>query len=504
MDLMKIGYFISSKRKELNLTQLQLAEKLGITDRAVSKWERGKSMPDASIMINLCQILGITVNDLLSGEVVKEEDSGISTDSILVEMVKQKDESFRKMRNSELAICILSGIFLICMLSIGIGTIFMNLPIWVFMIFWAIGLSQFVFAAIIAFRIEHIAGFFKCSKCGHRFVPENSLDSILDSGNNKTRYLECPKCKNKSWSKKIASSFLIVFLVVSLILSVGSASFSISYYYVSIPTTVYTPNSTAVDAYENIIDFSYDDIQALNLIGDAAVPSATRLDSATARYNCHSYAWYNQNTTSNNIWIDNPMPFVNDWSYEEISSPSVGSIILYLDGTTVVHSGIVISLLSGTSNGVCGDSNLVEVVSKWGYLGFYQHRGDECPYVSTYGGSATSVKYYRVHSHYYYDHFIQFNASKHKSYCACSEYVLRPHIFYVSIDSSQVVCAYCGYTTDLDNLLAILNDSDSSLTYITRNGSFILPDGTIVIYPDDIVDYLSGTLDFELAERVAS
>jgi transcriptional regulator with XRE-family HTH domain len=70
MNQKKIGNFISNCRKRENYTQKQLADKLGITDRAVSKWETGKSLPDASIMIELCNILKITVNDLLSGEVV--------------------------------------------------------------------------------------------------------------------------------------------------------------------------------------------------------------------------------------------------------------------------------------------------------------------------------------------------------------------------------------------------------------------------------------------------
>lgn len=70
MDQVKIGKFIAECRKKNQLTQVQLAEKLNITDRAVSKWERGKSMPDSSIMLELCKILKISVNDLLSGEVV--------------------------------------------------------------------------------------------------------------------------------------------------------------------------------------------------------------------------------------------------------------------------------------------------------------------------------------------------------------------------------------------------------------------------------------------------
>ena len=68
MNQQMIGKFISSCRKDKGLTQMQLAEKLNISNRAVSKWETGKSVPDVSIMLELCEILGITVNELLSGE----------------------------------------------------------------------------------------------------------------------------------------------------------------------------------------------------------------------------------------------------------------------------------------------------------------------------------------------------------------------------------------------------------------------------------------------------
>ena len=68
MNQIKVGAFIAKCRKEQNLTQLQLAQKLMVTDRAVSKWERGKGMPDVSIMLDLCEIFGITVNELLCGE----------------------------------------------------------------------------------------------------------------------------------------------------------------------------------------------------------------------------------------------------------------------------------------------------------------------------------------------------------------------------------------------------------------------------------------------------
>ena len=92
MDQTKIGKFIAKCRKEKKLTQAQLAEKLNITDRAVSKWETGKSIPDSSIMLELCEILGITVNELLSGEEINMESYGEKVDENLI-ILKRKDEN---------------------------------------------------------------------------------------------------------------------------------------------------------------------------------------------------------------------------------------------------------------------------------------------------------------------------------------------------------------------------------------------------------------------------
>ena len=75
MDQLKIGKFIAECRKQKQLTQLQLADKLGITDKAISKWERGIAMPDTSIMLELCDILCISVNELLNGEMINMENS---------------------------------------------------------------------------------------------------------------------------------------------------------------------------------------------------------------------------------------------------------------------------------------------------------------------------------------------------------------------------------------------------------------------------------------------
>ena len=97
MDQVKIGKFIAECRKKKNLTQLQLAEKLNITDRAVSKWETGKGMPDSSIMLELCNELNITVNELLIGETVKMENYNRKAEETLLEMAKKEEIQNKKM-----------------------------------------------------------------------------------------------------------------------------------------------------------------------------------------------------------------------------------------------------------------------------------------------------------------------------------------------------------------------------------------------------------------------
>ena len=91
MDQIKIGKFIAECRKTKNLTQLQLAEKLNITDRAISKWETGKGMPDSSIMLELCNELDISVNELLSGERIDMNNYNRKLDENLIKLQKQKE-----------------------------------------------------------------------------------------------------------------------------------------------------------------------------------------------------------------------------------------------------------------------------------------------------------------------------------------------------------------------------------------------------------------------------
>ena len=73
MDLIKIGKYIAGKRKDLGMTQKQVAEKLGMSDKSVSKWERGICLPDVSVYSDLCMALDITINEFLAGEDIPKE-----------------------------------------------------------------------------------------------------------------------------------------------------------------------------------------------------------------------------------------------------------------------------------------------------------------------------------------------------------------------------------------------------------------------------------------------
>lgn len=98
MDQVKVGKFISQCRKEKGLTQVQVAERFGVSNAAVSKWETGKSIPDASIMLALCELLGITANELLSGERIRAEEYKEKAEKKLVDM-QLAQERLKKMTN---------------------------------------------------------------------------------------------------------------------------------------------------------------------------------------------------------------------------------------------------------------------------------------------------------------------------------------------------------------------------------------------------------------------
>ena len=199
MDQMKIGRFIAERRKNNNLTQMQLAEKLNITDRAVSKWETGKSMPDASIMLSLCKELKISVNDLLNGELVDVENYNEKSEQMLIELAKQKEQADRHLLSLEIVIGVLSIIVLLTFVFVAA---FVNMADWMRIVLCAVGFVIAMVGVAFALRIEQTAGYYECNKCRHRYVPTyKSVFLAMHMGT--TRYMKCPKCHQKSWQKKV-------------------------------------------------------------------------------------------------------------------------------------------------------------------------------------------------------------------------------------------------------------------------------------------------------------
>ena len=199
MDQVKIGKFIAARRKMVHLTQLQLAEKLGITDRAISKWETGKAMPDSSIMLSLCEILKITVNDLLTGEVVMMENYNKELENNLLEMIQLKEQADKRLLTMELVTGILCLIPLAA--AVVVGTVVPMKESTATLIILA-GLLPLLIATPFMLRIEQTAGYYECKKCGHKYVPAYK-NVFIAAHINRTRYMKCPACGRRSWQKKV-------------------------------------------------------------------------------------------------------------------------------------------------------------------------------------------------------------------------------------------------------------------------------------------------------------
>lgn len=201
MNQVKIGKFIASKRKEQGLTQLQLAEKLCITDRAVSKWETGKSLPDTSLMPELCKLLKITINDLLCGEVVSVENYNEKAEKALLEMVKKEEMQNKKLMMYENVIGFGSTISFLIQVLVAV---FFVKNTTAQIILFILAFAFLIVGVSFALKIEAETGYYECQKCHNKYVPKySSVYFAMHLGT--TRYMKCPKCGKRSWQKKVMS-----------------------------------------------------------------------------------------------------------------------------------------------------------------------------------------------------------------------------------------------------------------------------------------------------------
>lgn len=201
MNQEKIGKFIAECRKKNNLTQEKLAEQLGISDRAVSKWERGLNLPDASLMLELSKIFDISVNELLNGEIIEKNNYMEKAEEKLLELQERNNDFTKRLLFLEYIIGFGSSIIFITLIFIAS---FVELDYWIKGILIVIGCIIFIFGICNSLKIEQVAGYYECSNCHHKYIP--TYKSVLFSQHiNRTRKMKCPNCHKKNWHKKVIS-----------------------------------------------------------------------------------------------------------------------------------------------------------------------------------------------------------------------------------------------------------------------------------------------------------
>lgn len=199
MDLEKIGKFIAKKRQENNFTQESLAEELEISNRSISKWERGICLPEAENMTKLCKLFNISYNELLSGEDLKKTDYERKAEENLKEFSKIETEQNKKFLFYENVIGFTSSIsFLVLIFT----ACFFEMSKAATIILVTLGAILLAFGVGNCLKIETEVGKYECQKCGHRYVPKY-LTVYFAMHFGRTRYMTCPKCQKKSWQKKI-------------------------------------------------------------------------------------------------------------------------------------------------------------------------------------------------------------------------------------------------------------------------------------------------------------
>ena len=167
MDQIRIGRFIAQCRKTGGLTQRQLADGLGISDKTVSKWECGNGLPEVSLMLPLCAALGITVNDLLSGERVAQADYQKKAEENMMELIRENAENKKRLALSLICAAI-TGIAVCALIALAA---FLTLPAAARIALIALALITGAAGVGAAAVLDARAGYYQCPHCKATFTP---------------------------------------------------------------------------------------------------------------------------------------------------------------------------------------------------------------------------------------------------------------------------------------------------------------------------------------------
>ena len=203
MDLKITGQFIKEQRKAKNLTQIQLAEKLNVSEKTISKWECGNGFPDTSLMLPLCEALDVSANELLSGKKLGESEYKTEAEKnlLLLKTAHQRLTKFLLMIEIVLGIISLIPLFVLTIVAS-----YVELADWLRIVLIVVGFVITVVGVYFCILIEKDAGFYECKHCHHKYVPTFS-QVLWATHMGRTRYMKCPKCNKKSWQKKVVEWF---------------------------------------------------------------------------------------------------------------------------------------------------------------------------------------------------------------------------------------------------------------------------------------------------------
>ena len=198
MDQMKIGRFIATCRKGKGITQSVLAEKMGVSDRAVSKWETGKNMPDSGSMLELCEILGVSVNELLTGEKMSNmEDYKKEAEKHLIELNAEKEQHAKNLLRLRPVIAFL-GIAAFCVQLLA--SVYAPNSVWTIILFIS-AIVELIVAVACSSLIASKAGFYECENCHERYIP-HIMTCFFAPHRGLSKYLKCPYCGKRTWNRK--------------------------------------------------------------------------------------------------------------------------------------------------------------------------------------------------------------------------------------------------------------------------------------------------------------
>ncbi|MEE0685087.1 MAG: helix-turn-helix transcriptional regulator [Lachnospiraceae bacterium] len=198
MDQIKIGKFISEERKRKKYTQKELAEILGISDKTISKWERGNGFPEVSLLLPLCNELEITVNELLSGERLEEVDYKKKAEENMVNLVREAQESKKKIILS----FVIVFFTLLAAIPLFVIVEYMDLNKVAEIALIVIGCVIIVGGCVIASVLDKDAGAYECPECKERFVP-SMTEYVMSVHTITKRKLTCPKCGERKYCKHV-------------------------------------------------------------------------------------------------------------------------------------------------------------------------------------------------------------------------------------------------------------------------------------------------------------